>query len=648
MKRILLLYLFLTFHCYVIPQNYIDKNDSPAKEVGYFSHHEDVNRIESYASEWFDVTFYSLNIRVATDPQLLKGSVTIKGLFRESGKTSLTFDLINTMKIDSIILEGERVSFIQDTASFTIQLKVASAINDEIKVDIYYWGLPVPTGFGSFRFSTYGMYPWIWSLSQPYGARDWFPCKDYPGDKADSVDIIITCDSALTVGSNGRLMSIQNNYDGTRTYYWQERYPIATYLISVAIGRYESFSQWWKFNDSDSMEVIHYVLPPNLESAYANLSKTIEMLEIFSDMFGQYPFVKEKYGHIDIGSGGAMEHQTLTSTTTYAENVIAHELAHQWFGDMITCRNWRDIWLNEGFAQYATALYLERKYGKEAYWIYIWDQLGDAKQAQGSIYINDTSVVRNIFDWNLVYAKGASILHMLRHVLGDTVFFKVLYSYVNDPEFTYKTATINDFRSVCENVSGKSLDYFFNQWIYGIGYPHYKLTWKEEREGNNNLVSVTIEQKSDNDVPNLFIMPIDITIRGISHDTTIQIFNDSIKQSFSFFIPFTVKSVELDREGWILKDVEEQIAQNYYYLYQICPNTFNRRSLIQFQIPRRLHVLIEIYNILGQKISTLIDGTLIMGRHSIEFDGSNLPSGVYLYRLSTPESSFIKKMLILR
>jgi len=643
--------LLFSFSLYFLSYNLLQCQDSRSilseREISSLQNYFRREQIRSLASEWFDVTFYSLNLTITNDPQYLKGNATIRGICRESGKDSLTLDLENTMKIDSVIIDRITASYTQDTSSFTILLDVPSNSGTELTVDVFYRGVPVPSGFGSFIFSSYGSYPWIWSLSQPYGARDWFPCKDHPSDKADSADIIITCDSLLTVGSNGRLLSTRNNYDGTRTHHWQERYPIASYLISIAIGRYEQLHQSFRYGTTDSMDVIHYVLPVNVQAAEENLSKSVGMLGIFSDLFGLYPFIKEKYGHADIGRGGAMEHQTLTSTTTYAENVIAHELAHQWFGDMITCRTWRDVWLNEGFAQYATALYLEREYNADVYWSYMRNQISGARLAEGSVYVRDTTEVRGLFDGNLVYAKGAVILHMLRRVLGDSIFFQTLFSYANDTAYMYKTASTQDFRSVCERVSGKNLGYFFDQWIYGTGYPRYTMKWSTARAGMNDVVSVTVTQELNSGEPAYFKMPIDITLSGDLDDTTITVFNDSLRQEFVFSVPFIVRAVELDRQGWLLKDVAEQSPQNYF-LSQNYPNPFNGTTLIEFQIPRRSSVLLEIFNVLGQKVATVINDVRTMGRYTVEFDGSDLPSGIYVYRLSTPATSLLQKMLLIR
>jgi len=645
--RIFLFYFILAAgNATIAESQYSVSNVSPG-EIKSPANYFRANRNHSLSSEWYDAGYYLLNLKITSDPRYLKGNVVIKGICRETGHSSLTLDLINTMRIDSVLLNGIPAAFEQNASSFSVWLGASSSAGTEYALNVFYGGEPAPTGFGSFIYSSYRGDPWIWSLSEPYGARDWFPCKDHPGDKADSADIIITCDSILTVGSNGRLVSVEYNNDGTGTYHWQERYPIASYLISVAIGRYTQVHQYFLYTDSDSMDVVHYVLAANEEAAGEGLGKTVDMLRIFSDLFGLYPFIKEKYGHADIGQGGAMEHQTLTSTTTYAENVIAHELAHQWFGDMITCRTWPDIWLNEGFAQYSTALYLERKYGADTYWNYIRGEASRARLAEGSVYVEDTSQVSSLFDGSLVYAKGAMILHMLRHVVGDSLFFNVLYSYANDTSFMFKTASTPDFRSVCERVCGIDLGYFFQQWIYGAGYPRYTLAWDAARSGGANIVSVSLTQKVNGGEPEYFIMPLDITISGDMTDTTVTVFNDSLSQNFVFSVPFIVKSVELDKQGWVLKNVAEQFMLDYA-LAQNYPNPFNGPTSIEFQIPRRSSVRLEIFNILGQNVITLLNETKTMGRYSVQFDGGDLPSGIYICRLSTPSVMLQRKMLLIR
>ncbi len=606
--------------------------------------------IGSNASPWFDIKYYRLELNVLTQSNYLQGKVTIAGVCKSINTNSLALDLIDRMKIDSILLAGRIVSFIQHSSWFEIMLDRSYVNGEIISVEIFYQGLPIPTGFGSFIFDTHNGIPWVYSLSQPYGAKDWWPCKDDPSDKADSADIIVTCDSAFKVGSQGILKSVINNNDGTITYHWSERYPIASYLISIAVTNYMQFSNWFKHSDTDSMEVLNYVLPESYNDAITKLPVTIDALKIFSEMFGLYPFIKEKYGHAQFGRGGAMEHQTMTSTTSFGEDLIAHELAHQWFGNMITCRTWADLWLNEGFAQYSVALYRERKYGIESYWQYMNDQLEQAALAKGIIGVPDMSSARNLFDTRRIYAKGASILHMLRHVLGDSVFFKCMYEYANHPSLKYSTAVTGDFQSVCESVSGKNLQYFFQQWIYGEDYPAYKYSWKWETNDAKKLIIIDIEQTTKNNNPSFFTMPIDIKIISANKDTIVKIFNNAQRQKF--IIEFTEKpySILLDPEKWILKYayLENDSLPLAFQLEQNYPNPFNDGTTITYKLPKREEVALIIFDLLGREVETLVNSRQSAGFYDVQWIPKKNASGVYFYRLIAGNISIQKKMLLIR
>ena len=292
------------------------------------------------ADENIDVKYYRLNLTITAAPPYIRGDVSINATSQTSNLMTIHLDLMNSLTIDSVLVGGTKVSFSQQASSVSIRLDHAYSQGETIPSHIFYQGVPGSSGFGSFAFSTHGSMntPWIWSLSEPYGAKDWWPCKDHPSDKADSADMIVTVDSSYKVGSNGRLVSVSVNDTGTVTYHWHEAHPISSYLISVAITNYAAFSNWFHYTPTDSMEVLNYVLPEHLTSAQAQLPVAVTGLGIFSDLFGLYPFIDEKYGHSEFEWGGAMEHQTMTSTGSFSEDIIIHELAHQWFGDMITCR----------------------------------------------------------------------------------------------------------------------------------------------------------------------------------------------------------------------------------------------------------------------------------------------------------------------
>ncbi len=267
----------------------------------------------------YDVTWYKLDLTITTNPALIAGVVTIRSTSVIDGLSSIRIDLSDSLAIDSISDGADTLSFTRASNVVTVYLDSPRLSGELFDVHVTYHGLPPSTGFGSFAMTVTGQgAPWIWSLSQPYGAKDWWPCKDQLPDKADSSDVLVTCADTLRVGSNGSLAGVVNNGDGTATTHWKERYPIDTYLISIAISNYRTISNWFVYAPGDSMEVLHYVLPSKYAQALADLPRTVTMLEIYSDLFGLYPFVNEKYGHCDFGWGGAMEHQTMTSTGTYS------------------------------------------------------------------------------------------------------------------------------------------------------------------------------------------------------------------------------------------------------------------------------------------------------------------------------------------
>ena len=605
--------------------------------------------------EGFDVTYYKLDLRLSTSPNNLTGSVTMVARCIVDNLASITLDLMNSLRVDSVLVGGTPVSVAQQPASFIVSLNRTYTRGETITAAVYYHGVPGSSGFGSFAFSTTSTgSPWVWSLSEPYGAKDWWPSKDHPGDKADSVDVWVTCDGSFKVGSQGRLVDVVQNPDGTKTHKWQHRYPIATYLVSIAVANYSQVSGWFRYSPTDSMLVLNYSLPDFLSSAISSIPQTVDMLRIYSDLFGLYPFYTEKYGHSQFGWGGGMEHQTMTSLGNFGENLVAHELAHQWFGDMITMRTWPDIWLNEGFATYCVALYFEKKSGSAGYWNVMNNEMNRARTAVGSISVRDTSNVGQLFNGNLVYGKGATVLHMLRHVMGDSLFFKAIKQYATDNRFRFGTASTADFQSICEGVYGRSLAYFFSQWIYGEKYPKYQYEWGRIQTGSEYRVRITLGQTTGTGNPTYFTMPVDFQLTGVGLDTTVTFVNSAQVQTFVFNLPKEPSAVQLDPNNWILKDASSVLATQFTLL-QNYPNPFNTTTVIPFELPSASAVRLEVFNSLGELVQTLASHKMYeAGRHAVQFsplnrDGTPLPSGVYYCRLSVSGAPLqVRKMVYLR
>jgi aminopeptidase N len=562
--------------------------------------------------------------------------------------------------IDSVFVDGMRSPRVTRVGNLAyIRLPRTYSGGEALTMMIHYHGVP-PTGTGLGSFDTKTLSDgslWYSSLSEPYGGRLWWPSIDHPSDKADSADIWITCDQSLTAVSNGLLVATITNGDGTRTFQWRHRYPIATYLIAATVAKFDLFMHWYKYSPTDSIPIYNYVtlnLPPG--SAARNVAAlTPRMMQIFESIFGPYPFRREKYGHVEFSWSGGMEHQTITSLGTGAwnEKTVAHELAHQWFGDLITCRTWPDLWLNEGFAQYFDAVYMERQYNVATFRTAMNGRVTSAKSAPGTLYVQDTASTSNLFLYSRVYQKGSWVLHMLRKAMGDSVFFAAIRAYADDPRFRYGTASTADFRSVCETVSGKDLAWFFNEWVLGEKFPQYSYSWRTTPSGGQFETSVRITQFTGTANPAFFIMPIDLRLTGSGLDTTVTVANNSADQTFFISTKSAPTAIAFDPDGWILKtaqfvtDVEAefsipqatQLEQNY-------PNPFNPSTTLSFSLSVLSSVDLRVFDLLGREVSVLVNETRLPGRYTVSFEASQLPSGIYYCRLTTGTVSQTRKMLL--
>jgi hypothetical protein len=302
------------------------------------------------------------------------------------------------------------------------------------------------------------------------------------------------------------------------------------------------------------MPVRFYSYPELLSSAEAGWPIAVDQIEFYAGVFGEYPFLEEKYGMAHFPWGGAMEHQTVTSATSggfgFNQYLIAHELSHQWWGDMITCRDWHHIWMNEGFASYAEALWAEHLGGAAAYRSYM---SGMQYWAGGRIYIDDTTDVGNIFSTR-VYDKGAWVLHMLRGIVGEATFFDVLDAYYNDPNRQHKDVVTEEFRDLAESVSGVDLDEFFNDWIYGNYYPKYAISWMSEPRQTDNFYNVYVHLRQyQNTAPQVFDMPVELRLDGVSGNPIERVMNNQRDQDFVLIAPTAPSGVTIDPFVWILR-----------------------------------------------------------------------------------------------
>ncbi len=604
-----------------------------------------------------DVTYYKLNLKLTHTPNYLIGNVTVNAKIDTSSANSVYLDLATNLTVDSVLLFGASRPFTHSANKLTITLDRTYTSGEYVSLIVYYRGVPQSTsGFGtSFKFDTFNGQPIIWTLSQPYGAKEWWPCKDTPADKADSADIWITVSTSLTPVSNGNLMDVIVNGDGTHTYKWKVSYPIAQYLISLAIAVYTEYVNYYHYSPTDSMPIANYIFPSSFNQVKPQVDKTPLMLSIFEEHFGPYPFITEKYGHAQFTWGGAMEHQTVSSMGAWFDGIIAHELAHQWYGDLITCKDWHHIWLNEGFATYAEALYIESTQGIASYNNVINNRMNNAKNASGSIYVQDITDIWQIFNSVRSYTKASLVLHMLRGIVGDETFFNILRTYSYHPSVAYGVAVTEDFQAIAENVSGLDLGYFFQQWIYGENYPRYSIVWNKYNAGSNlwNLV-VNINQQTNSN-PAYFTMPVQIKVSRATGDTTVTLFNNAQNQLFEIAIEGEPASISFDPNNYILKTVlsivtgvEGDVSLNSYSLEQNYPNPFNPSTVISWQSPVGIWQTLKVFDVLGNEVATLVDEFKPAGKYEVEFNASGLSSGIYFYTLNSGNYTAAKKMVLIR
>jgi aminopeptidase N len=529
----------------------------------------------SIESQSIDVKHYRLQIQFAPNEFSTAGVVT--GAVTMTGETTATVSAINVdaqpnLNIDSVMLDGNPNSFRQKNSRVVISFPAPVSAGTPFTVFIQYHG--ASTGFGNLGagllFTRHGppFLPVIATFSEPFGAPLWWPCVDNPADKA-TAEIEATVPEGNQVASNGVLDKVLTNADHTVTYFWREDSPLSTYLVSVAATNFARFEDSYTALDGvTKMPLVYYVYPEHLELARAKFAVVRSALEIYAGLFGEYPFLGEKYGMAEWPFGGAMEHQTITSissslvasVTGNQQATIVHELSHHWWGDLVTMKTWNDIWLNEGFATYSEVLFFERFAGLDP------GELMSRSYDDGRVNgaLGGTVTAENpdnpFNDQGAIYRKGGWVLHMLRHVLGDQRFFDALKQYRT--RYAFSNASTEDFQQVCEGFYGASLDWFFKQWIYAPERPIYKVSSDISLadSSGNYTATLVIKQKQTQEIPGredqVYIMPLDVTIHYSdgTRETRV-VWNDARKQRFRFTVSKQPTDVVLDEGYWVLKKV---------------------------------------------------------------------------------------------
>jgi aminopeptidase N len=492
----------------------------------------------------FDILHYAFHWKISPEDNFIRGKADILSKSLDNTLQEIILHLDQSMEVETVIQNSAPLGFVHQDGLLFISLDRIYPEQENFLVSIVYQGYPEK----GLYFGSHDNFPIVWSLDEPSLARYWFPSYDHPSDKA-TAEIRVTVPNSFYVVSNGTEVLVNAQKNGIRTFFWRENYPIATYLISIAATNYQIFTDYYS-SGIKLMPVIFYVYPEILTKAKESFNSTVSMIEFFARKFGEYPFIREKYGMAVIPEGTAMEHQTCTSyPAVYVDGshswdwLIAHELAHQWWGDLITPLEWADIWLNEGFATYSDALWHEEIYGKAG----LKARMKDFKRAYIELYNGPDHPIYDppsgyLFS-TIEYEKAAWVLHMLRFVMGDDRFWKSLEVYAE--KFAYSNASTEDFKKVCELVYENDLTWFFNQWIYEPGYPVFEFGWGCNPQ---NLTTVIIYQQAHN----WFVTPVDLKFEFPASTIYKRIWIDSPIEYITFSFNERPLNIELDPDEWIL------------------------------------------------------------------------------------------------
>ena len=531
-------------------------------------------------TERYDVHFYHLDLNMNNLSTALSGTVRMDASANESLDSAL-YELFSGYTITEIRVNGNTVDYSRNNSA--IKVPVNALQNEIFYIETDYSGTP-PTAatnpLGGAGMSQDDSPTWgnevVWSLSEPFSAYEWFPCKQSLTDKADSSYFFITVPSNLKAGSNGLLEQVVDLGNGFSRYEWKHRHPIDYYLISVSVSSYVEYNVYANPAGAPNPILIQnyiYDNPQTLINFQDDIDETVDFMELFYDLYGPYPFEDEKYGHCMAPFSGGMEHQTMTTQGFFTKGLTTHELGHQWWGDNVTCASWCDIWINEGFASYSEYLMLENLYPNESagHMQDVHDNV--MNQNGGSVWVLDSLNENRIFSGRLTYDKGAAIVHTMRYMVNDdALFFDILRDF--QVAFRDSTAYGIDFKEALEDATGIDFNPVFEEWYFGEGYPTYSLLWQQSGEDvlveiNHTCSKPNVTATFTNDLDIRFIRP------GIG-DTIVRFdVNDNSNTFTVSNIGTIASSILIDPENWIINQVGSIVQSDELSFIEAEQNNLN-------------------------------------------------------------------------
>jgi aminopeptidase N len=604
--------------------------------------------LDADSSHAFDMLALELDYRVENEWQAASGIATLTLVARESSPvirlnaegltifgvnendSALPFTHISdTVTVNRPVQAGDTV---------TIWFNLSIPVQPDHHTVGYHWGIG-----GVFTFS------------EPYGARRWFPCWDQPFDKFSRVTVAVNMPEYWSLAANGRWIETTFPEFGRKREIYVLTAPISSYLVMLTCGTYSKI-----VFEQNAIQYRYFVWPQDSMWAVYDWARTPQMVEHFGRLFGPYPFAEYGMVQAELFDGwGAMEHETFTTMgyhllegTRMWEGIVAHELAHQWFGDALTPVDFRNMWLNEGFATYAHALWFEEIGGR--------DSLRNILARFAEDYFTEDRTSRypaydpppDYLFGLVIYHKSAWVLHMLREqLMGDSLFFAGLRAYT--ARFRYGTVDTEDFIQVMSETYGQDLHWYFAQWIYAAGFPELEITITP-RVPSDLDVTVRVQQVQTN-AP-IFRIPVSIDVNlGSTVTRTVWVTDQDQMAVISFDPGSVIQSAQLTPYQPLLYQGTGAAAPERprapplaFALGDPYPNPFNPTITIPIELRQTARVTVDLFDIQGQIVASVLDEERTAGHHLTRFTADNIAGGIYFVRLRVGEQSAVKKILFLK
>jgi aminopeptidase N len=595
-----------------------------------------VSAQHTFLMNQYNIHFYKLDVSVERTSTFISGNVTIKAIAEVAFLDTFGLELHPNLIIDSIKANGIVQSFNRAGNAVIIPLSQSIQEGEDFFVQVYYKGTP-PNNGGFSGMSNASSPSWgnqaTWSLSQPFAAYEWWPCKQVLTDKADSSEVWITTNNQNKAGSNGLLQQVVSLPNNKARYEWKSKYPINYYLISIAVARYVDYSFFVNLPGVAQPLLIQnfiYDNPQTLTNFKNDIDQTGDMMLAFSELFGTYPFKDEKYGHCMAPLSGGMEHQTMSTQGFFEFTLTAHELAHQWFGDYVTCASWEDIWLNEGFASYGEYLAYEKLVSKSAADNYMINVHNTVKsQPGGSVYVSDIANENRIFSSRLSYDKGSTLVHTLRYLVNnDSLFFASLRDYLQ--QFQFKNANTQQLLDVLNANTGIDFTDFKNQLFYGEGFPTYNLTWNYI----NGFLYAELNQTTSSSATILYTLPLELRLNTTSGDTIVRITPTINNDKFIISLVDTVVGITVDPFNGLVNNATVLFDSNLEFTLTDLKE-INLTSISVYPNPAENDLVVDFRNNNSEKSLTLTDvlgrtvNVLKTSESTVQLNISYLSKGVY-------------------